>query len=171
MATCSNCETKLISEDPADTFCRKCGQVVFADEKLEKWMTTQMDKEVITWLSSANYLLSSKGTGSEERRQKYREWLAQDHIQFGGDMNILADLKRTITQCKTTILLDKKIESQKIFLQWLSELKKKEDITDAHIDRVLYMFLVEDELRHRGIEPKLVGVDEDDPYINRLLEN
>ena len=150
MATCSNCETELISEDPADTFCRKCGQVVFADEKLEKWMTTQMDKEVITWLSSANYLLSSKDTESEEKRQKYREGLLKYHIQFGGDIDILADLKRTITQSNTTVLLDKKIESQKIFLQWISELKKEEDITDEHIDRVTYMFLIEDELRNRG---------------------
>lgn len=150
MATCSNCETELISEDPADTFCRKCGQVVFADEKLEKWMTTQMDKEVITWLSSANYLLSSKDTESEEKRQKYREGLLKYHIQFGGDIDILADLKRTITQSNTTVLLDKRIESQKIFLQWISELKKEEDITDEHIDRVTYMFLIEDELRNRG---------------------
>ena len=150
MATCSNCETELISEDPADTFCRKCGQVVFADEKLEKWMTTQMDKEVITWLSSANYLLSSKDTESEEKRQKYREGLLKYHIQFGGDIDVLADLKRTITQSNTTVLLDKKIESQKIFLQWISELKKEEDITDEHIDRVTYMFLIEDELRNRG---------------------
>ena len=150
MATCSNCETELISEDPADTFCRKCGQVVFADEKLEKWMTTQMDKEVITWLSSANYLLSSKDTESEEKRQKYREGLLKYHIQFGGDIDVLADLKRTITQSNTTVLLDKRIESQKIFLQWISELKKEEDITDEHIDRVTYMFLIEDELRNRG---------------------
>ena len=150
MATCSNCETELISEDPADTFCRKCGQGGFADEKLEKWMTTQMDKEVITWLSSANYLLSSKDTESEEKRQKYREGLLKYHIQFGGDIDVLADLKRTITQSNTTVLLDKRIESQKIFLQWISELKKEEDITDEHIDRVTYMFLIEDELRNRG---------------------
>ena len=159
MATCSNCETELISEDPADTFCRKCGQVVFADEKLEKWMTTQMDKEVITWLSSANYLLSSKDTESEEKRQKYREGLLKYHIQFGGDIDILADLKRTITQSNTTVLLDKKIESQKIFLQWISELKKEEDITDEHIDRVTYMFLIEDELRNRGWSPMMTESD------------
>ena len=159
MATCSNCETELISEDPADTFCRKCGQVVFADEKLEKWMTTQMDKEVITWLSSANYLLSSKDTESEEKRQNYREGLLKYHIQFGGDIDILADLKRTITQSNTTVLLDKKIESQKIFLQWISELKKEEDITDEHIDRVTYMFLIEDELRNRGWSPMMTESD------------
>ena len=159
MATCSNCETELISEDPADTFCRKCGQVVFADEKLEKWMTTQMDKEVITWLSSANYLLSSKDTESEEKRQKYREGLLKYHIQFGGDIDILADLKRTITQSNTTVLLDKRIESQKIFLQWISELKKEEDITDKHIDRVTYMFLIEDELRNRGWSPMMTESD------------
>ena len=159
MATCSNCETELISEDPADTVCRKCGQVVFADEKLEKWMTTQMDKEVITWLSSANYLLSSKDTESEEKRQKYREGLLKYHIQFGGDIDVLADLKRTITQSNTTVLLDKKIESQKIFLQWISELKKEEDITDEHIDRVTYMFLIEDELRNRGWSPMMTESD------------
>ena len=159
MATCSNCETELISEDPADTFCRKCGQVVFADEKLEKWMTTQMDKEVITWLSSANYLLISKDTESEEKRQKYREGLLKYHIQFGGDIDVLADLKRTITQSNTTVLLDKKIESQKIFLQWISELKKEEDITDEHIDRVTYMFLIEDELRNRGWSPMMTESD------------
>jgi len=32
MTTCRNCKKEL---DPSDSFCHRCGQVVFADENLE----------------------------------------------------------------------------------------------------------------------------------------
>ena len=41
MTTCRNCKKEL---DPSDSFCRKCGQVVFADENLEAAVRKQLGK-------------------------------------------------------------------------------------------------------------------------------
>jgi len=41
MTTCRNCQTRLT---PDDSFCRKCGQVVFADENLEATVRRELKK-------------------------------------------------------------------------------------------------------------------------------
>ena len=41
MTTCRNCQTGLT---PDDSFCRKCGQVVFADENLEAAVREKLEK-------------------------------------------------------------------------------------------------------------------------------
>ena len=41
MTTCRNCKKEL---DPSDSFCRKCGQVVFVEENLEAAVREELEK-------------------------------------------------------------------------------------------------------------------------------